>query len=281
MWMVKPHGVLFCRQVIAQHKVKLISAVSHTCDGRNGVVRLAVGFRKDHRVGVAVLAPFRKDSARQLAELRLVRAVQAQNRHRISDHAAGNFFKAGNLKRKFRFRFFHRERVVAALEMLMRQNAAADDGEVCVAAEEVMRELLDKRKQLVERRPINDHRRMLRIHHNRVFVVVDIGRILKTPRLTVHCDRHDAQILPRRVRDRARIANILDAEQTLGIPGSLFQLCRRNVSGVFFGLREVDGDFEFTVLRVGNPVLVLRDAVAADVVAVLTQLIEVVGRRFR
>ena len=33
--------------------------------------------------------------------------------------------------------------------------------------------------------------------------------------------------------------------------------------------------------RVGNPVLILRNAVAANIVAVLTQLIEVVGRRFR
>ena len=99
MWMVKPHGVLFCRQVIAQHKVKLISAVSHTCDRRNGVVRLAVRFRKDHRVRVGICTPLGKDSARQLAELRLVRAVQAQNRHRVLPEQHIGFWK--NLSARF------------------------------------------------------------------------------------------------------------------------------------------------------------------------------------
>ena len=122
---------------------------------------------------------------------------------------------------------------------------------------------------------------MLRVHDDRVFIVIDVGRILEAPRLAVHGHRYDAQILPRRVRDCARVANILDAEQTLRVPGRLFQLRCRDVSGVFFGLREVDGDFEFTIFRLRRPMLVLRDAVAADVVAVLAQLVEVVGRRFR
>ena len=103
----------------------------------------------------------------------------------------------------------------------------------------------------------------------------------EAPRLAVDRDRHDAEILPRRVRNGPRVADIFDAEQAFGVTGRLFQLRRRNVSGVFFGLREVDGNFEFTVLRVGNPVLILRDAVAADVVAILTELVEVIGRRFR
>ena len=80
-----------------------------------------------------------------------------------------------------------------------------------------MRELLDERKQLIKRRAVNDHRRMLGVHHDRVLIVIDIRRILEAPRLTVHGHGHDAQILPRRVRDRPRVADIFDAEQALRV----------------------------------------------------------------
>ena len=64
--------------------------------------------------------------------------------------------------------------MVAALKMLVRQDAAADDGEVCVAAEEIMRELLDKAEELVKGSPVNDHRCVLGVHHNGMLVVIDI-----------------------------------------------------------------------------------------------------------
>ena len=63
---------------------------------------------------------------------------------------------------------------MSALEMLMGQNAAADDGEVCVAAEEIMRELLDKAEKFIKGSPVNDHRCVLGVHHNGMLVVIDI-----------------------------------------------------------------------------------------------------------
>ena len=68
------------------------------------------------------------------------------------------------------------------------------------------------------------------------------------------------------MRDRARIADVFDAKKALGVAGSLFQLRRRDVSGVFFRFRQVDGNFQLAVLRLRCPVLVLRDAVAPDIV---------------
>ena len=63
---------------------------------------------------------------------------------------------------------------MSALEVLMRQNAAADDGKVRVRTEEVVRELLDKAKELVKGSPVNDHRCVLGVHHNGMLVVIDI-----------------------------------------------------------------------------------------------------------
>ena len=118
--MIKPHRVFRRGQVVAQDQIQLILAVPHPGNRCDGVVRLTVRFREDHRVGVRVLAPFRKDSACEVTELLLVRRVQAQHRHRISDHAAVHILKAGHFKTKLFLRLFHRERVVAALEVLMR-----------------------------------------------------------------------------------------------------------------------------------------------------------------
>ena len=209
--------MLFRGQVVAEYEVKLILAVPHPRDRRDRVVRLAACLGEDHCVGVAVLAPFRKDSACEVTELLLVRRVQAQHRHRIFHDAAVHILKARNLKAKFLFCLLHRERMVSALKMLVRENAAADDGKVGIRAEEIMRELLDERKQLVKRRAVDDHRRVLGVHHDRVFIVIDVGRILESPRLAVHGHRHDAQILPRRVRNGSRIADVFDAEQAFRI----------------------------------------------------------------
>ena len=80
-----------------------------------------------------------------------------------------------------------------------------------------MRELLDEREEFVKGRPVNHHRRMPRVHDDRVFIVIDVGRILEAPRLAVHGHRYDAQILPRRVRNGSRIADVFDAEQAFRI----------------------------------------------------------------
>ena len=82
------------------------------------------------------------------------------------------------------------------------------------------------------------------------------------------------------MRDRAGVADVFDAEQAFRIPGRLFQLRRRDISGVFLRLREVDGNFKFAVLRVRNPMLILCDAVAADIVAVLAEFVKIICRIF-
>ena len=107
-------------------------------------MRFAVRLGKDHRVRVAVFAPLLQNLSCQLAELVFVFEIQTQNRHRVLHDTAGNVFKTGHLEREFRFRFLHRERVIPALEVFMNKNAAADDGQVCVRAEEIVWELLDK-----------------------------------------------------------------------------------------------------------------------------------------
>ena len=165
--------------------------------------------------------------------------------------------------------------------MLVGQYAAAHDGQVGVGPQEIVGELLHEGKQLVEHSTVNDHGRVPGIHDDAVFIIINVGRILEAPELAVHHHRHDPQILPRRVGNGSRVAHVFGAEQALGVTGGLFQLRRRNVPGVFFWLGQVDGNFQLPVFGLRRPALVFRNAVAADVVAVLTQGVEIVRRRLR
>ena len=69
MRMIEAHRMFWCGQVVAQHQIQFVLAISHSGNRRDRVVRLAVGFREDHRVGVRIAAPLGENFARQLAEL--------------------------------------------------------------------------------------------------------------------------------------------------------------------------------------------------------------------
>ena len=186
-------------RLFPQDQIQFVFAVPHPRDRRDRVVRLTVGFRKDHRVGVRIAAPLGENFAREVTELLLVRRVQTNHRHRVLHDTAVHIFKPRHFKAELFLGLLHREGMMAALKMLMGENAAADDGQVRVTAEEIVRELLNERKQLVKGRPVNHHRRVLGVHHDRVLIIIDIRRILEAPWLAVDRDRHDAEILPRRV----------------------------------------------------------------------------------
>ena len=79
----------------------------------------------------------------------------------------------------------------------------------------------------------------------------------------------------------ACIALVLGAELALGVGALGSQLGGGNGLGVLFRLREVDGDIQITVGGLGDPFQVPLDAVAADIIGVLTELIEPVGRGLR
>ena len=79
----------------------------------------------------------------------------------------------------------------------------------------------------------------------------------------------------------ACIAFVLGAELALGVGALGSQFGSGNGLGVFFGLREVDGDIQIAVGGLGDPFQVAFDAVAADIIGVLTEFIEPVGGGLR
>ena len=77
---------------------------------------------------------------------------------------------------------------MAALEMVVAEDGTAYDGKVCVGTKKIVRELLDKIKQLlVKVLPVNLHGDMLAVEDDAVLVVIDIGGVLKAPLLCRPC----------------------------------------------------------------------------------------------
>ena len=137
-----------------------------------------------------------------------------------------------------------------------------------------MRKQRNKVKQFSECEFVYLHRRVRRIKHDTVFVIVNIGRILETPRTVIYGDRYDPVVLACRGIDSSGIALILAAEIALGIAALWSRLCRRNGAGVLFRFGQIDGNINLTVWTVYLPLLILLYAISADIIAILTQFIK-------
>ena len=79
----------------------------------------------------------------------------------------------------------------------------------------------------------------------------------------------------------AGVALVLRTQLALGVSALGRKLCGGNGLGVFFRLGQVDGDIQIAVLGLGDPLQIALDTVAADVVGVLTELVEPVSGGLR
>ena len=170
----------------------------------------------------------------QLDKLLVIRTAQTNDRHRPLDNTRFYAVKSVKCQLGFDGCALHGKCVMSALEMVMCQNRAADNRQIRIGADKIVRELLDKIQQFAERCRFNFHRRVLRIEYNAVLVVIYIWRILHKPAAAVDCHRNHAVILPCRMIHTTGIALIFLAQQALGIRGLRHQFGCRNRLRVFF-----------------------------------------------
>ena len=143
--------------------------------------------------------------------------------------------------------------------MVVAENAAAHDGQVGVAAYEIVGEQAHEIQQLAEGSTLDLHGSVLVVEHDAVFVVVHIGAVLQVPGAVVDGQRDDAVVLAGRMVHAARIALVLGAQLALGVGALGSQLGSGDGLGVLFRLGKVDGDVQITVRRLGHPLQVPLD----------------------
>ena len=117
---------------------------------------------------------------------------------------------------------------------------------------------------------------MLAVKHDAVLIIVNIGRILEIPVAAVDSHGNDPVVLSGRMVQPARVSLIFPAQQALGIGGLLCQLGGGNSLGILLRLGQVDGDVQISIFRRRNPLPVLYDAVAADIVRILAEFIVII-----
>ena len=170
----------------------------------------------------------------------------------------------------------HGELVRAALEVVVRQNRAAHDGQVGVGANKVVREQVDKVEQAGQPLAVDVHRTMLGAHGNAVLVKVRVRAVLEAPALAVELDRDNSQVLTGGMGTAvgcggaSRVALVLDAQLTGGILlARVFGgTGRGNIARVLLRLGQVDGDLQVAPVGGGAPFDIARDGGAAHVAGV-------------
>ena len=188
----------------------------------------------------------------------------------------------------------HREHVTSTLEVVVREDGPADDWQVGVGANKVVREALDEVEEPCHVGTVHMHEPMLAAHDDAVLVEVGIGAVLHAPALATQGHGYDAQVLPRRmrteggVRATAGIAFVLHAERACRVlPQRSRSPCRhlaccasaRNVARVLLRLGEVDGKLQVSPASGRDPLHVAGNGLAPHVVHVTAEPIEPIRSR--
>ena len=244
--------MLVGRDVAAKRQVGLVdlaagiaAGVDAADDGRNGVVRHAVGcVRDDANRFIGPLAPGEDNLLGSVEQLSAVMRAQAQHRERPLQHGTADLVKARHAKLRDLGGMHHGELVRAALEVVVRKNRAAHDGQVGVGANKVVREQVHKIEQAGQSLTVDVHRAMFGAHSNAVLVKVRVRAVLEAPPLAVELDGDNAQVLTGGMGTAvgcggaSRVAFVLDAQLTGGILlARVFGgTGRGNIARVLFGL---------------------------------------------
>ncbi|MNV39379.1 hypothetical protein D3C71_1309560 [compost metagenome] len=141
--------MLIVRTVVAEHQIRLVAAACAPADDwRNRVMRhaLAILFAEGQNIGggIAVALPGFVQVVRAFQQHGLIFTLKPHDGHRPVHHPEG-YTRIGRMgERLLDRRLLKREGMAAALKMVMRQNRSADNRQIGIRADEIVREIAYK-----------------------------------------------------------------------------------------------------------------------------------------
>ena len=228
-------GKLLRGDVVPQDQIQLQKLPPFAGNGGDGVVGLSVRFGKEEGLLVGIASPSGENPVGQCNERFRLGALQAQDGHGPFDNASCHLGEVREGQAPLHGGLGHSKFVPATLEMLVAEDRAAYNGQVCVAAQEVMGELLHEFQELGKGGAVNHHGGVPGVEDDAVLVIIHIGGILEKPILALEPKGNGAVILPGRVIHPAGIACIFRAQGAFGVTALRGQFGGGNGSGVFFG----------------------------------------------
>ena len=251
------HRMSGARDVVAEHEVDLVVGPPAPRNWRHCVVRNAVCLAEDAGFGVAVDSPAGEQSVGGIDEAVGRGRTEPDHRHRPRYRTRSDPGITGHIEGHVDPRPLHREHVSAALHMVVREDRAADDRQIGIRTDEIVRHFGDEIEHPHECLSRDAHRAVRRRQHYAVLVVVDVGRILHIPALAAEPEGDLAQSLACRAQRIAGEAFVFVAEEAERVVGLRRVLCGRDVPRVLLGFREVYRDVDIPVDRTDAPLQVL------------------------
>ena len=170
---------------------------------------------------------------------------------------------------------------MTALVMLMGQDRTADDRQVRVGSDEVVRQDLDELKQPAEGHWIDLHRHMILFQQDAVLLIVGVRAVLQIPVLALQMHRDLSQVLPCRMIEASRVAHVFRAKQALRIARALHSQQLGDHARILLRLGEVDRDLHVAVAARGFPVQILLDPLRHHIVVGAGEMVEIFGSFLR
>ena len=232
--MEDPQGVLLRGEVVAQQDVGGIALIRLSDHGGDGVVA-GIGTGDDAQSLIAVIAPGFKQLLHRVRKDLSAPAFQLQAGHRPPERPAPQALDAG-IKAKPGAGAFHRENIAAALEMVMRQDGAAHDGQIGIGADKIVGKDIHKVEHRFKTSAVHQHGHMLAVEDDAVLVIVQVGGILQIPGPPRQLNGDDAVVLPGRETGPAGITGVLPAQGAFGVTHRRGQTCQGDIARVLLRL---------------------------------------------
>ena len=173
-WVIESHRTVGCCNIVTKHKVAYVILAVASCNRGNCIVRHTVCLGKDIRLGIGISAPCGKDLVTALCKAILINRRKSDNRHRPLNNTCLNGRIALHLKHGLNRRPLHSKGIFSALKMLVRKNRSANDRQIGIRPNEIVRKIVDNIKELAKHCPVYLHRHVAVIEEDAVLVVVAI-----------------------------------------------------------------------------------------------------------
>ena len=206
----------FVCTIVAQHEVHHVKSTPSTHDRVERIVGAVRILRDDAARLEGEALPCLQDASGDAGESDSVLRDKPQRRCRPAHDAAAHLGRPRQRYVALDGRLHKRKHVPPALEVVVREDGSAHNGQVGVRPNEVERKQVDEIEQPHEAGRVDLHGPVLGRKRDAMFVEVRIGRELKAPALAGKLDAGDAQTGLCRASGRTANALVLPAELALG-----------------------------------------------------------------
>ena len=165
--------------------------------------------------------------------------------------------------------------MTSALIVVVGQDRAADNRQVGVGSCEIAWKGLNDVQQALKGQPTDGHGKVLAVQKDAMLIKIGIGRILEAPLLSSQVKANNPMVGAGWMVQASLITFIFHAKLAGWIIAVLSLFSCRNLLGILFWLREIDGDFQISIFSRCFESNIFSNSLDLDIVILLTKLVKI------